>query len=87
MRNRQRDEVMRGILQTAMGPGAGISRIMFSACLSHAQATAYLSQMIGDGMVVNDVERGKRHYRTTPKGMEYLAGLNRMCKMLQMEKI
>ena len=85
MRNRQRDEVMRDVLQTAMGSGAGISRIMFSACLSHSQATGYLSQMIEDGLVVNDVEQGKRYYRTTPKGVEYLAALNRMYELLQME--
>jgi predicted transcriptional regulator len=76
---------MRDVLQTAMGQGAGISRIMFSACLSHSQATGYLSQMIRDGLMVNDLEMGRRHYRTTPKGMEYLAGLNSMCELLQME--
>ena len=76
---------MRDVLQTAMGAGAGISRIMFSACLSHSQATAYLSHMIEDGLVVNDVEQGKRYYRTTPKGVEYLSALNNMCEMLQME--
>ena len=84
MQNRQRDQVMRDVLQTAMGQGTGISRIMFSACLSHSQATGYLSQMIRDGLVVNDLEMGRRHYRT-PKGMEYLAGLNSMCELLQME--
>jgi predicted transcriptional regulator len=76
---------MRDVLQTAMGPGAGISRIMFSACLSHSQATAYLSQMIVDGLVVNDLEMGKRYYRTTPKGVEYLAALNNMYELLQIE--
>lgn len=85
MRNRQRDEVMRDVLQTAMGTGAGISRIMFSACLSHSQATAYLSQMIEDGLVINDIEQGKRFYRTTPKGVQYLAALNSMYELLQME--
>lgn len=85
MRNRQRDEVMRDVLQTAMGPGAGISKIMFCACLSHSQATAYLSHMIEEELVINDIERGKRYYRTTPKGVEYLAALNSMCELLQME--
>lgn len=82
MRNWQGDEVMRDLLQTAMG--SGISRIMFSACLSHSQATGYLSQMIEDGLVINDVEQGKRFYRTTPKGVQYLAALNSMCEVLQM---
>jgi len=85
MQNRQRDEVMRDVPQTAMGRGTVISRIMFSACLSHSQATGYLSQIIEDGLVVNHVEMGKRHYRTPPKGMQYLAALNSMCEMLQME--
>jgi predicted transcriptional regulator len=85
MCNRQRDEVIRDVLQTAMGSGAGISRIMFSACLSHSQATGYLLHMIEDGLVVNDLEQGRRHYRTTPTGMEYLAGLKSMCELFQME--
>ncbi|HXV46923.1 MAG TPA: winged helix-turn-helix domain-containing protein [Nitrososphaera sp.] len=68
-----------------MASGAGISRIMFCACLSRSQATGYLSQMIKDGLVINDLEMGRRHYRTTPKGMEYLAALNSMCELLQME--
>jgi predicted transcriptional regulator len=76
---------MRDVLQTAMGSGAGISKIMFYACLSHSQAIAYLSHMMEDGLVVNDVEQGKRYYRTTPKGVEYLAALNSMCELLQME--
>lgn len=76
---------MRDVLQTAMGPGAGISRIMFSACLSHSQAMAYLSQMTEDGLMLNDVEKGKRYYRTTPKGVEYLAALSSMCELLQLE--
>jgi len=76
---------MRDVLQTAMGPGAGISRIMFCACLSHSQAMAYLSQKSEDGLMTNDVEQGRRYYRTTPKGVEYLAALNNMCELLQME--
>jgi predicted transcriptional regulator len=85
MHNRQRNEVMRDVLQTAMGSGAGISKIMFCACLSHSQATMYLSRMMEDGLVVNNVEQGKRYYRTTPRGVEYLAALNSMCELLQME--
>lgn len=76
---------MRDMLQTAMGPGAGISKIMFWACLGHSQATAYLSQMIEDGLIINDIEQGKRYYRTMPKGVEYLAALNSVCELLRME--
>lgn len=85
MRNRQRDEVVRDILHTAMGDGAGISKVMFYACLSHSQATAYLSQLVGDGLLINDVELGKKYYRTTPRGVQYLLGLNSMCEMLHMQ--
>lgn len=76
---------MRDVLQTTMGSGAGISKIMFYACLSHSQANAYLLHMIEEGLVINDLERGKRYYRATPRGVEYLAALNSMCELLQME--
>jgi len=54
------------------GRGVGISKIMFCAYLIHSQATAYFSQMVDDEMVLNDVEKGKRFYRTTSKGGEHL---------------
>ena len=75
---------MREVLQTAIRPGVDITRIMFCACLSHSQAMAYLSQMFWPYMT-NDVEHGKSYYRTTPKGVEYLATLNNMYELLQME--
>lgn len=61
---------MRDVLQTAMGQGAGISRIMFCACLSHSQAMAYLSYVTEEGLVMNDIAQDKRYYRTTPKGVD-----------------
>jgi hypothetical protein len=33
----------------------------------------------------NDIVQGKRHYRTAPKGVKYLAALNIMYALLQME--
>jgi predicted transcriptional regulator len=42
--------------------------------------------MIEDGLAVNDVERGKRYYHTTPKGMEYLDSPNSICELLQTDK-
>lgn len=41
--------------------------------------------MIDYGLAVNDVEQGKRYYRTTPKGVEYLTALSSMCELLQRE--
>jgi hypothetical protein len=41
--------------------------------------------MMEDRLVMNDVEQGKRYFRTTPKWVEYLAGLNRICELLQIE--
>jgi hypothetical protein len=41
--------------------------------------------MAEDGLLINDIVQGKRYYRTTPKGVEYLAALNNMCELLQMK--
>jgi hypothetical protein len=44
-----------------------------------------LSHKLDEWLAVSDLEQGKRCYRTTPKGDEYLAAFNSMCELLQME--
>lgn len=90
MLNRQRDEIIRDILTTTMGnsDGAGISVIMFRAFLSHSQAKAYLSELVEKGLVENtSTGLGKNFYRTSPKGVEYLAALNNMTEMIEVESM
>ena len=82
MRNRQKDEIMRDILRTAQG-GAGITKVMFHAYLTHAQAKEYSQLLMDSGLLELDVESGSvKQYRTTPKGIEYLAAIERMSEML-----
>ena len=82
MRNRQKDEIMRDILQTAQG-GAGITKIMFHAYLTHGQAKEYSQVLIDSGLLELDAESGSmKQYRTTHKGVEYLAAIERMSEML-----
>jgi predicted transcriptional regulator len=82
MRNRQKDEIMRDILQTAQG-GAGITKIMFHAYLTHGQAKEYSQVLVESGLLELDNESGSvKQYRTTHKGIEYLAAIDRMSEML-----
>jgi predicted transcriptional regulator len=85
MRNRQKDEIMRDILYSAQG-GAGITKIMFHAYLTHSQAKEYTQMLIGNGLLEQDIESASlRQFRTTPKGVEYLAAAERMSDMLAIE--
>jgi predicted transcriptional regulator len=78
MRNRQKDEITRDILYSAQG-GVGITRIMFHAYLTHSQAKEYTKMLLNQGLLEQDVESGSlRQFRTTPKGAEYLAAVERM---------
>jgi len=43
------------------------------------------SHMLDYWLVVSDLEQGKRWYRTTPKGDEYLSAFDSMCALLQTE--
>jgi predicted transcriptional regulator len=82
MHNRQKDEIMRDILQTAQG-GAGITKIMFHAYLTHGQAKEYSNILIENGLLERDSDIGAmKQYRTTHKGIEYLAAIERMSEML-----
>lgn len=76
---------MRDILYSAQG-GAGITKIMFHAYLTHSQAKEYTQMLIGNGLLEQDVESASlRQFRTTPKGVEYLAAAERMSDMLAIE--
>ena len=85
MRNRQKDEIMRDVLHSAQG-GAGITKIMFHAYLTHSQAKEYTQMLVEKGLLEQDIESGSlRQFRTTPKGVEYLAAIERMSDMLAIE--
>lgn len=76
---------MRDVLQSAQG-GAGITKIMFHAYLTHSQAKEYTQMLMQSGLLEQDVESGSlRQFRTTPKGVEYLAAVERMSDMLAIE--
>ena len=84
MRNRQKDEIMRDVLYSAQG-GAGITKIMFHAYLTHSQAKEYIQMLMQNRLLGYDAESSVRQYRTTPKGIEYLAAVERMADMLAIE--
>jgi predicted transcriptional regulator len=85
MRNRQKDEIMRDVLHSAQG-GAGITKIMFHAYLTHSQAKEYTQMLMQSGLLEQDTESSSlRQFRTTPKGVEYLAAIERMSDMLAIE--
>jgi len=76
---------MRDVLYSAQG-GAGITRIMFHAYLTHTQAKEYTQALVSNGLLEQDIEAASlRQFRTTPKGAEYLAAAERMSDMLAIE--
>jgi predicted transcriptional regulator len=85
MHNRQKDEIMRDILHSAQG-GAGITKIMFHAYLTHSQAKEYTQMLLQNGLLEQDIDSGSlREFRTTPKGLEYLTAIERISEMLAIE--
>jgi len=76
---------MRDVLYSSQG-GAGITKIMFHAYLTHNQAKEYTQMLMKNNLLEQDVESGSlRQFRTTPKGMEYLAVAENISDMLSIE--
>jgi len=76
---------MRDILHSAQG-GAGITKIMFHAYLTHTQAKEYTQILLQNGLLERDIDSGSlREFRTTPKGLEYLTAIEKMSDMLAIE--
>lgn len=70
--NRSRTEIIREILQTASNEGIGLNKtkIMYSAFLTHGQMKDYLSHLIGNNLLEQDM--GNQKFRITEKGLGYL---------------
>lgn len=85
MKNRQKDEIIRHILTVCNGiEGKGIARIMLHAYITHQQAKSYLAELVDKGLIENNTFSSK-FYRTSSKGIEYLAALDRMSELLPIE--
>ena len=58
------------------------TRIMYKANLSYEQILYYLNQLLGKGLIAQDVSDGALVYRTTEKGREFLAYYSRMSDLI-----
>lgn len=63
---------------------AGIKKthIMYRANLSYEQIIHYLTQLLGKGLLAQDVNDGSQVYRTTEKGREFLSCYSRMTELI-----
>lgn len=74
MKNRSRPDIMAIILEAANG-GITKTRLLTKANLTSGQLRQYMSVLIEKNLVTELADEDKRHtaYRTTEKGMRYLA--------------
>ena len=82
MRNRNKDEIDRDVLAICGDGGAILTKVMFKAYLSHAQAKVYLCQLVEKGLIEI---LNFREYRTTSMGLAYLVALKRLTEILAIE--
>ena len=69
MKNRSRLDIIVAILDTAMN-GASRTKIVYSAYLSNAQLKEYLSILIANGLLEENV--AEKLYKLTEKGTKFM---------------
>jgi predicted transcriptional regulator len=74
VKNRSRPDIMAIILEAANG-GITKTRLLTKANLTSGQLKQYMSILVEKNLVIELADEDKRHmaYRTTEKGMKYLA--------------
>lgn len=82
MKYRGRDEILIRILETVM-LGASMTKIMFYVSISSDQAKEYL-QFLQEEMMI--VERKRRFYKITEKGIKFLHLHKQMNDLLSCKK-
>lgn len=72
LRNRDRTEIIRDILQTTRDEGVGVrkTKIMYSVFLSHGQVKDHLNVLIDNDLLDHDI--ANRKFRITEKGLSFL---------------
>ena len=78
--NRGKIEIMADVL-TLSTSGIKKTHIMYKANLSYEQILYYLNQLLGKGLIVQDVSDGALVYRTTEKGREFLTCYSRISEL------
>ncbi|HJS81459.1 MAG TPA: winged helix-turn-helix domain-containing protein [Nitrososphaera sp.] len=79
--NRGKIEIMADVLSLST---AGIKKthIMYRANLSYEQIIHYLTQLLGKGLLAQDLSDGALVYRTTEKGREFLNCYSKMTDLI-----
>src|SRR2546428_11622058 len=79
--NRGKIEIMADVLSLST---AGIKKthIMYRAILSYEQILHYLNQLLGKGLIAEDVADSAVVYRTTEKGRKFLDCYSRMSELI-----
>ncbi len=80
MGNRSRTEIVGSILDAANG-GATRTKIMYTAFLSYNQLKEYLTILIENNLI--EYLDGTQTFKTTEKGLNYLAMHNEMAELLR----
>ena len=79
MKNRSRINILSSILESAIGGETRI-KIMYKSYLSYAQLREYLSILLKSSLL--EYEEGREIYRTTKKGLRYMATCEKIDKMV-----
>jgi predicted transcriptional regulator len=74
-KRRSREQVIRDILEMAMGEGTSITHVAFRASLTSGQASEYLQYLIQHGLMEQrlDKKKGRKIFHTTPKGIRFIS--------------
>jgi predicted transcriptional regulator len=82
--NRGKIQIMGDVLALATS-GIKKTHIMYRANLSYEQVHLYLGELIGKGLIEQDVSSDGVVYRTTSKGREFLLYYTRLVEFLEEE--
>ena len=79
--NRGKIEIMADVLALSTS-GIKKTHIMYRANLSYEQIIHYLTQLLGKGLLAQDISDGALVYRTTEKGREFLNCYSKMTDLI-----
>lgn len=72
---RTKIEIINDILRSIQNKGGKIkpTHLLYKSNLSHTKMKDYVNELKNKGMVAEELEKDKKYYRITDKGLKYIA--------------
>lgn len=84
---RTETDIIANVLSIALHDSQTKTHIMWKAALSYYQVQAYLEYLLKTGLLRKNESRGRKRFKTTERGKEFIARYEALKELMKIETV